>query len=156
MQIDFRWKLLLHLQNNVHVNVNLNVVVHFVVVAVVVILPSVCHLQLFRVSSLLVFPHHRFLSRPFTKIRSYQRSFTIFSLRVDMQIEMRFWLCQRNFPFCFSALFFDSHPFSCQLRFGYSWPQNGHKCFSYLFEWLLAIRPEALPNGLCDFRLEWS
>lgn len=82
--------MLLHLQNNVHVNVNLNVVVHFVVVAVVVILPSVCHLQLFRVSSLLVFPHHRFLSRPFTKIRSYQRPFTIFSLRVDMQIEMRF------------------------------------------------------------------
>lgn len=68
-----------------------------------VFLPSVCHLQVFRVSSLLVFPHHHFLSRPFMKIRSYQRPFTIFSLRVDMQIEMRFWLCQRKVPSGFSA-----------------------------------------------------
>lgn len=51
---------------------------------------------------------------------------------------------------------FGFHPFLASWVLGYSWPQNGHKCFSYLFEWLLAIRPEASPNGLYDFRLEWS
>lgn len=89
-------------------------------------LPSVFHLQHLGASSLLVFPLHRFLSRPSTTIRSYQRPLTIFSLRVDMQIEMRFWLCQRNFPSCLSA-FFWLPPLSRQLGswlfMAPKWPQ---------------------------------
>lgn len=62
----------------------------------------------------------------------------------------------KELPVLLVRLPFGFHPFLGSCVFGYSWPQNGHKCFSYLFEWQLAIRPEASPNGLCDFRLEWS